>query len=573
MKYKGLIFIIIGISLFLSSGCRRYPDDKRLLALSKIVSDRPEEVILSLDSIDKNFLSSRNRHYYDLLWIKARDKAYITHDSDSLILDVISYYKGNPDSNLYAEALYYGGRVYSDLGDNPTALKYFQESLINLKGNNGDPELKYRVLSQTGRLLSTLRLYEEAEEYVNEAVNVDKELDDTMKIVNDLQLLGEINIRNNRPNEAEKYLKEALLIGSELPCSSLAKTKVFMAEAKRLNKDLDSALIFIDKTVYEIYPESRNTALAYAAEIYRQANILDSAYKLANQIIRDESPNQKLIGFYILLSPEIRGLLPQDSIYDYINEYLYLLETQYDSNSSQLAITTQSKYNYNLHVRSKEKSEKNNRKLIFWITILVFVLLILIIIILLIKNHNKTILIQLRSANDKINLLKQQLDNENQNSNLKDNIPFSEKDLNKNSIEELRNQLRQQLIEIYNTGKEKIQIGENIYKSNIYKELRNYINEGKIINHDSDLWNEINSLIQDISPNFESRLRLLTGNNLTVNDYRTAMLLKLGITPSEMKILFGRAKNTISTRRELLGKKIYDKKINNEIIDGVIRIL
>ena len=573
MKYKGLIFIIVGISLFLSSGCRRYPDDKRLLALSKIVSDRPEEVILSLDSIDKNSLSSSNRHYYDLLWIKARDKAYIIHESDSLILDVINYYKGNPDSGLYAEALYYGGRVYSDLGDNPTALKYFQESLINLKGNNGDPKLKYRVLSQTGRLLSTLRLYDEAEEYVNEAVNVDKELDDTMKIVNDLQLLGEINIRNNRPNEAEKYLKEALLIGSELPCSSLAKTKVFMAEAKRLNKDLDSALIFIDKTVYEIYPESRNTALAYAAEIYRQANILDSAYKLANQIIRDESPNQKLIGFYILLSPEIRGFLPQDSIYDYINEYLYLLETQYDSNSSQLAITTQSKYNYSLQVRSKEKSERDNIVLRNGLIIFGLIILLLSLIILIMKNRNQANIIKLHHALKVIDTLENSLKEETAGV-LEDNIPGkTQNGIEKDNIKDLREKLRARLLSVSKGNEDKEWRTKEFIDSEAYKKLQTLINGSESIKEQDPLWNELETTLLKFYPDFKTNLQVLLRGRLSLSELQTSILIKYGVSPNQMAILLNRSKNTIVSRRNTIGLKIFDEKMPPKIIDSIIRIL
>ena len=61
--------------------------------------------------------------------IKAADKAYIAHASDTGILRVVDYYRAHPDSTLYAESLYYAGRVYSDLGDSPTALKYFQTSV------------------------------------------------------------------------------------------------------------------------------------------------------------------------------------------------------------------------------------------------------------------------------------------------------------------------------------------------------------------------------------------------------------------------------------------------------------
>ena len=61
--------------------------------------------------------------------MKIADKNYVTHTSDSLILRVIDHEESHKGDGRYAEALYYGGRVYSDLGDYPTSLKYFQQSL------------------------------------------------------------------------------------------------------------------------------------------------------------------------------------------------------------------------------------------------------------------------------------------------------------------------------------------------------------------------------------------------------------------------------------------------------------
>ena len=117
---------ILAICL-LMVGCSETEHDTRLKEIAEIVSDSPQEALLSLDSIDCQTLSESDRHYYDLLTIKAKDKAYIDHTSDSLILDVISYYENNSPRSLYAEALYYGGRVYSDMGDAPTGQRTYHD--------------------------------------------------------------------------------------------------------------------------------------------------------------------------------------------------------------------------------------------------------------------------------------------------------------------------------------------------------------------------------------------------------------------------------------------------------------
>lgn len=118
-KYALLVFVLLLL------GCSENKHDSRLIDIASTISDSPQEALTRLDSIDYGKLSEADRHYYDLLSIKATDKAYITHKSDSLTLDVIDYYSRNSEDGLYPEALYYGGRVYSDLGNYPTALEFF----------------------------------------------------------------------------------------------------------------------------------------------------------------------------------------------------------------------------------------------------------------------------------------------------------------------------------------------------------------------------------------------------------------------------------------------------------------
>lgn len=115
--------------LWLLTCCTGRTTDGRLVRIAAEVAVSPNEALTALDSIDPRALSDADRHFYDFLTIKARDKAYITHESDSLILSVVEYYSTQSKDTVYPEALYYGGRVYSDLGDYPTALDYFQKAL------------------------------------------------------------------------------------------------------------------------------------------------------------------------------------------------------------------------------------------------------------------------------------------------------------------------------------------------------------------------------------------------------------------------------------------------------------
>lgn len=139
--------------------------------IDRLCDTLPKEAISILDTIDQSGLSKKDLNRFRLLCIKSRDKAYIAHTSDTLILDVIDYYARHRSEGLYPEALYYGGRVYSDIGDAPTALRYFQEAMDALPEGNDD-NLRSRIYSQMGSLLNSLRLYKEASELLNKTIKI-----------------------------------------------------------------------------------------------------------------------------------------------------------------------------------------------------------------------------------------------------------------------------------------------------------------------------------------------------------------------------------------------------------------
>lgn len=187
---KSLIYLLCAIALMFS-GCTGQPEDPRLLEISEKVSDFPNEMLARLDSIDVGFLKENDRNFHALLSIKAKDKAYIQHTSDSVILKVIDYYSRHKGSGHYPEALYYGGRVYSDIGDAPTAIRYFQDALDALPEGKVDA-FRATILSQTGSLLNSIRLYSEASEYMKKASMLSLQSGDSLNAMRDTQLLGSV---------------------------------------------------------------------------------------------------------------------------------------------------------------------------------------------------------------------------------------------------------------------------------------------------------------------------------------------------------------------------------------------
>lgn len=232
------------ITVWCLCGCAPTGHDERLVRVADIVDEQPQDAIDSLGRINPHNLSARNRHYYDFLSIKAHDKAYVAHESDSLILDVISYYSST-EKELYPEALYYGGRVYSDLGDSPTALRYFQMAIEEMKTHHANTDLKIRAYSQTGRLLTSMRLYNEAIPYIKSAIEIEKGLKDTIKIINDLILLGGVHLQAERYDSADRYFHNALFLSQHKTQTLNSRARMYLARSKNENEQFDSALFYI----------------------------------------------------------------------------------------------------------------------------------------------------------------------------------------------------------------------------------------------------------------------------------------------------------------------------------------
>lgn len=285
MKSRVLVLLMAVCAML--AACVGSRHDSRLDTVAAMVSDRPEEAMLRLDSIGYPGLSEPDRHLYDLLSIKAADKAYIRHTSDSLILDVIDLYGSHRETGLYPEALYYGGRVYSDLGDYPTAIKYFHEALDAIPTNKENLKFRSNVLSQTGRLLWELRVYSEAISYLNESNKIDALFpDDAFGIAYNHHLIASAYLYTNKLDSARFHMDEAIRYSALLPAEDQANIKVGMGQLFLEEGKIDSALNIIRPLPYEVDSVCLNYSLANACEIYLAAGIKDTAYMYARQLIK-----------------------------------------------------------------------------------------------------------------------------------------------------------------------------------------------------------------------------------------------------------------------------------------------
>ena len=614
-----LISIFGLILVVLVAACSRPTQhDARLVQVSGIVSDDPESALQILDSIDSGKLSDSDRHYYDFLTIKARDKNYVQHESDSLILDVLDYYSANPEDPLYIESLYYAGRVYMDLGDYPSALRHFQLALDNLGQKSNPDDLKGRLTYQTGMLYEQLRLYDDAVTFYDDVLNQSLEENDSVAIVYTLQRLGGIyhdsalqsqndSIRTQYLHQADSILSLSLDYSESLPKTFSAKSRVLLAGVNQTQGNVGKALSLIQHTPDQVDPVARNVALAFAADIYLEAGINDTALMYARELIANEDMTNKRIGYKIVLSRNFRNLINPDTLDQYYDDYNDILDEYFDENRNARTLIQDTQYNYQLHERESQETHKENEVLLWTIVGCVVLVLILTIVVLYLKYRNKANILELRVTLQTLEKLKQNIAmSESSGNNVSKNSDYSgsndgseetdksqisdkleHKDTSEtndsigdcgelpdhadlDSVKKLRDRLFRDALELSKRG-EQMGVSPIILESEVYSQLRDLVASQKVIRE--EMWGDIEKTVLSASTRFNTNLRILTRNSISIDEFRVAWLVKCGFKPMEMCSLLAITHGAINSRRVRIGFKIRNEKQSVIIIDNLIRSL
>ena len=147
------------LCLFVLS-CNREVTHLELDAVDSLCNVEPQEALELLEAyrtvIDRAPRSARMR--YALLQTKARDKAFVSHTSDSVMKVVVEYYHDHGTANQQLEAMYYLGSVYRDMHDSPRALKWYLEA--SQWGEQHITEVDSTVLRNVYAQLSELYSYQ-----------------------------------------------------------------------------------------------------------------------------------------------------------------------------------------------------------------------------------------------------------------------------------------------------------------------------------------------------------------------------------------------------------------------------
>lgn len=574
------IFDAILLALLFLSGCE---NPGRMSAafesIDALCDTDPQTAILMLDSISDSDFSEAERHRFDLLTIKARDKAYMTHTSDSLILDVIDYYSRHKSSPVYPEALYYGGRVYSDLGDFPTALSFFQSALEVIPDDLKYLRLKSVLLSQTGRLLMELRLYSDAVGYFKSSIEIEKQLKESVvdQTYNNI-LIAENYIALERNADAQRHIMIVDSLMPFLPDEERANAKVVMAEMMFSEGRIGEALNIVRNLPDEVDSICHNYAVAIASQIYQYSGKPDTAYMYAKELIRSNNPLDCKTGYKVIFSNELSDFIDKESLLSYINDYKSTIEDYLDSHEAQEVLLQHVKYNYDTHLRERNKSDQKSllyQKILLIVFIVCFVFILIIgyqryrNALLLMKFYKSlSLLRQIRS--DALHAVKGKDNGEiiNVENNAENNNEESAEQTI-SECERIRERLNKSISSAPSDTSDRI-VPREIRESEIYDILRRKISQDEMIFNREDYWIDLESIFSKVYPDFKNILVEVSGGKISDNEFRVAMALRCGFTPSQISTLMGCGTNNVSYYRKNLVEKLTGKKLSSRFLDQLI---
>jgi len=562
-----LLFLLL---LFLLAACRpaRYP--QVLQEADSLASACPDSAVALLRGLRAEMAEERRavQMYYRLLCIKAQDKAYIPHTSDSAVLSVLHYYEDRKDRRHLPEAYYYAGRVCRDLGDAPQALDYFGKAL-DVMPQDGMLPLRGKVLSQMGTLFYRQSMYPEALEMHQKSLACDLMLGDSMGMAFSLRDMGDTYIGLGNKDSTLYYLLQANRICEALRDSTLVYTiQITLASIYAERKEFDAARTFLQRAL-QTTPEQEKASVYVTAGIWHQMQSqLDSAATYYKAAIRCGSAYAQKIAYGNLSQIALAQGDPDAAIQ-------YLKRSNAYADSVQISINTEgirrmyALYNYQL--REKENSrlrEANARKTQNIVYLALGAGLLLVGSGAFYRKRKKQWKAQWENAE---NLRKEAYrrsaqfvqDNRAEMEKLQKKIRQLQRDLkDKGSmLEELERQKailantnQQALLE---QDKRKL-AEEGLFNSDIYLHFRQQLEEEAPHLTPQD-WNDLQEQLDACYDGFTRKLHTLH-QRLSPKELQTCMLIKARFSNTEIGKLTHTSLEGVSSRRSRLYEKVFHEK-------------
>ena len=307
--------------LFLSACAGRRADyPERLQRASQLAEARPDSALWYLDSlgVPLSGLPEEARMYAQLLRIKANDKLYIPHTSDSVINRIVKFYEGFGDRERLAEAYFYQGSVYRDLQDAPRAIAALQRAADQKSKND---TLNGRIYGQLASLFAYQGAYKESREAVRNACVYYIRCKDYKGLAYSYRDMARMFDVEGRKDSAEFYYRKAYQLMKEK--SEPRWAYGILSEVSSFYRNMgktDSAEVCARRVLAYVPLGAAQLTLA---EVYYGRQQFDSVAFYCREALKSRSLYHRRTAYRLLA----RTAEPLDSVRCYLSRYLALQDS------------------------------------------------------------------------------------------------------------------------------------------------------------------------------------------------------------------------------------------------------
>lgn len=574
MKTNGLLLLVI-FSLFSFCACEDNSHPRILVVADSLANANPDSAVVLLRSLKNDFAtaSEETRMYYHLLCIKANDKAYIPHTTDSLILPVLHYYMDKNDRYL-PEAYYYAARVYRDLGDAPQALDYLEKAMT-CANIDMDADLKSNIYSQMRTLFLYQELYDEALKVSTESYKYDASREDNEGMVYDLRDMADAYRGSDRLDSALYYYQKSY----DLACSMQDSFLIEMLQGQIASIYIQLKMYDEAKNVLKIsYKTTNKTALSslysIASKLYRQTGYNDSAVYCYKKLLDIGTIYAKRHACWGLAGISLEKANSIDAC-RFLKQYMQYDDSIYKITNAETIRKMHSLYNYQL--REKENARlkiESNRKTQF----IIYFLLLGVVLGIIYQQYNRRKRLLLIIRLNKSERLKEEQYRKSSlfiEENRKKIIELERKlqDADYTNSELKERLLKEQEMVFYAQKRAEIDADEQrekwvkLFKSDIYCYIQQQI-KSENYKMDDTKWELLEKTVNEIYESFTEKLNSVY--KLSHYELQVSLLIKANIQPVDIAKLTNHTKPSVSLVRRRLYEKFFNKKGEPKMWDEFI---
>ena len=527
---------------------------EQLQQIDSIAEVNADSAVAMIKTINRDTLSSNdNKYYFDLLEIRTNDKAYIAHTSDSAILSVINYFENHDFNNLLPVAYYYGGRVYSDLGDAPQALEYFHKAL---DCENINTKTKAVAYSQVASIYHEQKAYDLAIPAYKKAIELNHKNENISGEIYNTRDLGHIYVQKQQNDSAIQYFNKAFFLAEKIGHINLiTSTKLHIGNLYLQQGEVTKASQILSSIKGNISKEDSISIINTYANLYYKINNIDSTLLYCNKLIMSNRIHSQLNGYNILANLYIN----QNNI---SKATPYIIESQLLSDSISKLNTPyeirqlSSIYNYQIREREnnklKQEAQEYEIKIIYLCSSIFIIVVVALITTYALRMRNK-------AQKERINrILNEHYQSQNLISNAEKRISTLE-DLLANETNKSQSLINELAIQ-----KESLQLFTQ--QAKLREDAANAIETAEIVarfhktlsndsNPSNNDWEQLDKYINQQFPGFKNVLYKLA--KLSEIEYQVCLLLKAKFTPTEITKLVNLSKSGLGNARKRLFVKAF----------------